>query len=100
MSKLFTPFQIGPYTLKHRVVMAPLTRMRTTGGAVPNALMAEYYAQRSTDGGLIISEATPVSPYDQAYAGAPNILNQAQVDGWRHVTAAVHAKGARIFLQL
>ena len=100
MSKLFTPFQIGPYTLKHRVVMAPLTRMRTTSGAVPNALMAEYYAQRSTDGGLIISEATPVSPYGQAYAGAPNILNQAQVDGWRQVTAAVHAKGARIFLQL
>lgn len=61
MSKLFSPIQVGPYALEHRVVMAPLTRMRTSAGDIPNALMAEYYAQRTTDGGLIVSEATPVS---------------------------------------
>ncbi len=100
MSKLFTPFKIGPYTLTHRVVMAPLTRMRTSAGDVPNDLMAEYYSQRTTDGGLLISEATPVSLYGQAYAGAPSILTREQVTGWRKITSAVHAKGGRIFLQL
>jgi N-ethylmaleimide reductase len=100
MNHLFSPFQIGPYALKHRVVLAPLTRMRTSAGDIPNDLMAEYYSQRTTDGGLLISEATPVSLYGQAYAGAPSILNQEQVNGWRKITAAVHAKGGRIFLQL
>ena len=100
MSKLFSPVQIGRYTLSHRVVMAPLTRMRSSAGDIPNALMAEYYSQRSTEGGLIVSEATPVSPYGMAYAGAPGIMNHEHVAGWRLVTAAVHAKGGRIFLQL
>jgi len=100
MKSLFSSIQIGPYTLKHRVVMAPLTRMRSSIGDIPNDLMAEYYSQRATDGGLIISEATPVSLYGRAYAGAPNILNQEQVDGWKKITSAVHAKGGRIFLQL
>lgn len=102
MSKqpLFTPTAIGPFTLEHRVVMAPLTRMRSSAGNVPNELMAEYYAQRSTRGGLIIAEATPVSPYGFGYAGSPGIFTQAQVDGWRQVVDAVHAKGGVIFLQL
>lgn len=100
MRTLFTPFQIGPYQLKHRVVMAPLTRMRTSAGEIPNQLMADYYAQRSTDGGLIVSEATTVSARGRAYAGAPGIMNQLQVDGWRKITDAVHAKGGRIFMQL
>lgn len=102
MSKqlLFTATSVGPFTLKHRVVMAPLTRMRSSEGNVPNELMAEYYAQRATPGGLIIAEATPVSPYGFGYAGAPGIFTQAQVDGWRKVVDAVHAKGGVIFLQL
>ena len=100
MSTLFSPVQVGPYALNHRVVMAPLTRMRSSAGDIPNALMAEYYAQRATDGGLIVSEATPVSLRGVAYAGAPGIMNEAQVAGWRLITAAVHAKGGRIFLQL
>jgi N-ethylmaleimide reductase len=100
MSTLFSPIQVGPYALAHRVVMAPLTRMRTSAGDIPNALMAEYYSQRATEGGLIVSEATPVSPHGVAYAGAPGIMNREQVAGWRLITAAVHARGGRIFLQL
>ena len=99
-SNLFTATLIGPYTLKHRVVMAPLTRMRSSPGDIPNDLMASYYSQRSTDGGLIVAEATPVSPRGYGYAGAPGIINEQQVAGWRKVTTAVHAKGGRIFLQL
>ncbi|AME28328.1 alkene reductase [Burkholderia sp. PAMC 26561] len=100
MNSLFSAAAIGPYSLKHRVVMAPLTRMRSSDGNVPNDLMAAYYAQRTTDGGLIVSEATPVSPRGYGYAKAPGIYTQAQVDGWRKVTDAVHAKGGLIFLQL
>jgi N-ethylmaleimide reductase len=97
---LFTSTSVGPFHLEHRVVMAPLTRMRASAGNVPNELMAQYYAQRTTPGGLIIAEATPVSPYGFGYAGAPGIFTQAQVDGWRKVVDAVHAKGGVIFLQL
>lgn len=97
---LFTGTRIGPYALKHRVVMAPLTRMRSDPGDIPNELMAEYYSQRSSDGGLIVAEATPVSLRGYGYAGAPGIITQEQVVGWRKITAAVHAKGGRIFLQL
>lgn len=97
---LFTPITMGPFKLEHRVVMAPLTRMRSSEGNVPNQLMAQYYAQRATQGGLIIAEATPVSPYGFGYAGSPGIFTQAQVDGWRQVVKAVHDKGGIIFLQL
>ena len=100
-SKLFTPVKIGPYEFTHRVVMAPLTRMRTIGSAgVPNELMAEYYGQRATQGGLIIAEATLVSANGQGYYGAPGIFNNDQVEGWKKVVNAVHEKGAKIFLQL
>ena len=71
MSKLFTPAQVGPYRLSHRVVMAPLTRMRSDPGDVPSDLMVEYYAQRASHGGLIVSEATPVSTRGNGYAGRP-----------------------------
>lgn len=97
---LFTPITMGPFALAHRVVMAPLTRMRSSEGNVPNDLMAEYYAQRTTQDGLIIAEATPVSPLGFGYAGSPGIFTQAQVDGWRKVVKAVHDKGGLIFLQL
>jgi N-ethylmaleimide reductase len=100
MSKLFTPAQVGPYRLSHRVVMAPLTRMRSDPGDVPSDLMVEYYAQRASEGGLIVSEATPVSIRGNGYAGAPGIYSDTQIAGWRSVTDAVHAKGSRIFQQL
>src|SRR5712671_2818977 len=100
MSKLFTPTHVGPYKLSHRVVMAPLTRMRSDPGDIPSDLMVEYYTQRASKGGLIISEATPVSTRGNGYAGAPGIYSDRQIAGWRRVTDAVHAKGGRIFLQL
>lgn len=99
-SSLFTPLQLGRYELAHRVVMAPLTRMRAAAGNVPNDLAPEYYGQRATHGGLIISEATQVTPYGQGYPNTPGIHSAEQVAGWRKVTEAVHQKGGRIFLQL
>lgn len=98
--KLMTPLQIGPHTLAHRVVMAPLTRMRAEAGAIPGALMAEYYAQRASKGGLIIGEATIAAPNGNGYLGAPGLYEDSQVAGWKKVTDAVHAKGGLIFLQL
>ena len=100
MSTLFVPTAVGPYSLSHRVVMAPLTRMRSDPGDIASDLMVEYYAQRASDGGLIISEATPVSIRGYGYAGAPGVYSDRQIDGWRRVTDAVHAKGGRIMLQL
>lgn len=100
MTKLFTPFRAGALDLGHRVVMAPLTRMRSSPGDLPNALMREYYTQRASAGGLIISEATPISRRGYGYAGAPGIYDDAQIDGWRTITAAVHAQGGKIVLQL
>ncbi len=100
MSTLFSPVKIGPYELAHRIVMAPLTRMRSDPGDIPSKLMVEYYSQRASKGGLIISEATPVSIRGYGYAGAPGIYSDSQIVGWRRVTDAVHAKGGRIFLQL
>lgn len=97
---LFTPTTVGPYDLQHRVVLAPLTRMRADLNNVPTDLMVEYYAQRATQGGLLIAEATAVSPLGIAYVDGPGIFNEAQAAGWERVTDAVHAKGARIFLQL
>ena len=100
MNTLFSPFQLGPRLLSHRVVMAPLTRMRAGPEEVPTPLMATYYAQRATAGGLLISEATPVSPRGFGYAHTPGIFTREQIAGWRLVTESVHARGGRIFLQL
>ena len=98
---LFSPLQVGPYRLKHRVVMAPLTRMRAERSSfVPRPLNAEYYGQRATPGGLLIAEATPVMMAGRGNPGVPGIYSQAQVEGWRVVVDAVHAKGGLIFLQL
>ncbi|HTH44338.1 MAG TPA: alkene reductase [Oxalicibacterium sp.] len=100
MSTLFDSLQVGDLTLPNRVIMAPLTRSRAVGeGRVPNALMAEYYAQRAS-AGLILSEATAVTPQGVGYANTPGIWSDQQVEGWKQVTAAVHAKGGKIFLQL
>ena len=99
MNPLFTPFTIGDLELPNRVVMAPLTRGRADEGSIPNEMMAEYYGQRA-GAGLIISEATHISPQGRGWVGAPGIHNDEQVRGWQRVTDAVHAKGGRIFLQL
>src|SRR5258708_3149142 len=100
MSSLFSSAKIGPYQFSHRVVMAPLTRMRSDPGDIPSDLMVEYYSQRASKSGLIISEATAVWIRGYGYAGAPGIYWDRQIEGWRRVTDAVHAKGGRIFLQL
>jgi N-ethylmaleimide reductase len=98
---LFSPLKVGPYQLGHRVAMAPLTRMRAEKpGLAPRPLNAKYYAQRTTPGGLIIAEASPVTATGFGSPGVPGIYTQAQVAGWRKVVDAVHAKGGVIFLQL
>jgi N-ethylmaleimide reductase len=98
---LFQPLRLGPYTLAHRVVMAPLTRMRaTTPGNVPNALNAQYYRQRATRGGLIITEASQIAPEGQGVPASPGIHSPEQVAGWRGVADAIHAEGGTVFLQL
>jgi N-ethylmaleimide reductase len=98
---LFTPVQLGPLSLKHRVVMAPLTRSRASQpGDIPNDLMAEYYGQRASDGGLLITEATSISPSARGWFGAPGLFSDQQVEGWKKVIAAVHAKGGYLFAQL
>jgi N-ethylmaleimide reductase len=100
MSKLFTPVRAGALSLSHRAVMAPLTRMRSDPGDRPSALMRDYYTQRTSEGGLIVSEATPISRQGYGYAGAPGIYDDAQIGGWRAITDAVHRKGGRIVMQL
>jgi 2,4-dienoyl-CoA reductase-like NADH-dependent reductase (Old Yellow Enzyme family) len=117
---LFTPFKLGAIQLEHRIVQAPLTRMRSTkeseGVTVPNDLNVEYYGQRATKGGLQLTEATDITKfvrrYDQCsgngidnrqaggYPGAPGIFTESQIAGWKKVTDAVHAKGGYIFCQI
>jgi 2,4-dienoyl-CoA reductase-like NADH-dependent reductase (Old Yellow Enzyme family) len=99
MPTLFDPLQIGELTLSNRIIMAPLTRQRAGDIRVPNALMAKYYAERAS-AGLIISEATSVTPQGVGYAATPGIWSQEQVEGWKLVTSAVHTAGGKIFLQL
>src|SRR5271156_4726917 len=99
--KLFSPVQIGPITLQHRVVMAPLTRSRSEQpGDVPGPLMLEYYTQRASEGGLIISEATTIAIAGRGWQGAPGLYSDAQVAGWKKIVDVVHAKGGFIFSQL
>jgi N-ethylmaleimide reductase len=96
---LLTPVDLGALHLKNRVVLAPLTRSRAGAGNVPTELMAEYYTQRAT-GGLLISEATQVVPEGQGYPTTPGIHSDAQIEGWRRITDAVHAAGSKMVLQL
>jgi 2,4-dienoyl-CoA reductase-like NADH-dependent reductase (Old Yellow Enzyme family) len=100
MPGLLDPLTVGDLRLPNRVIMSPLTRARATGaGRVPNALMAEYYAQRAS-AGLIISEATSVTPMGVGYADTPGVWSPEQAEGWKLTTKAVHAAGGRILLQL
>ena len=100
MANLFDPITIGELQLKNRIIMAPLTRARAGGGGrAPNALMAEYYAQRAS-AGMILTEATSVTPQGVGYNDTPGIWSDAQVAGWKLVTEAVHAAGGKIVMQL
>jgi 2,4-dienoyl-CoA reductase-like NADH-dependent reductase (Old Yellow Enzyme family) len=99
MPSLFDPLKLGAYEVKNRIIMAPLTRSRAGSVRVPNAMMAEYYRQRAS-AGLIISEATAVTPMGVGYADTPGIWSDEQVAGWRLVTDAVHREGGLMFLQL
>lgn len=99
MTQLFTPLTIGDLVLPNRVIMAPLTRCRAGIGRVPTPLMAEYYSQRAGVG-LILSEATAVTPMGCGYPDTPGLWSEPQVEGWKAVTQAVHAAGGRIFAQL
>jgi len=98
-SALLQPFQLRDLALRNRVVMAPLTRSRAGANRLPNAVMAEYYAQRSS-AGLIISEATTISEQANGWLESPGIYTDAMMEGWRLTTDAVHARGGCIFLQL
>jgi N-ethylmaleimide reductase len=96
---LLAPVTLGPHTLKNRIVLPPLTRQRAGRGDVPTSLMAQYYSQRA-GAGFMITEGAQIEPRGQGYAWTPGIYSQAQIDGWRKVTEAVHAEGGVIFAQL
>jgi len=97
--KLLSPLQLGAIEMPNRVLMAPLTRVRADENHVPTDIMAKHYADRAT-AGLIIAEATAVSESSSAFGNEPGIFNDAQIEGWKRVTDAVHEKGGRIFLQI
>ena len=97
--KLIEPYTLGGLQLQNRVAMAPMTRARAGEARTPNALMAEYYSQRSS-AGLIITEATTISVQANGWVQSPGIYTDAMTDGWRQVVDAVHAQGGKIFLQL
>ena len=100
MPSLFDSLILGDLRLPNRILMAPLTRNRSSGsGRAPNALMRDYYVQRAS-AGAIITEATSVTPMGVGYPHTPGIWSQAQIDGWREITEAVHAAGGRILMQL
>jgi N-ethylmaleimide reductase len=96
---LFDSFRLGDATLANRVVMAPLTRNRAAAGAVPGPFAQEYYAQRAS-AGLIVTEGSPISQVGQGYQDTPGIYTDAQVEGWKKITEAVHAKGGHIYIQI
>jgi 2,4-dienoyl-CoA reductase-like NADH-dependent reductase (Old Yellow Enzyme family) len=99
MATLFDPLKVGDLTLPNRIIMAPLTRTRAIDRRIPNALMRDYYAQRAS-AGLILSEATSVTPMGVGYPDTPGIWSQEQIAGWSAITSAVHASGGKIVLQL
>ena len=99
MPTLFDPIRLGDLDCPNRIIMSPLTRSRAGSERIPNALMAEYYVQRAS-AGLILSEATSVTPMGVGYADTPGVWSEEQTAGWRRITDAVHAAGGRMFLQL
>lgn len=99
MTNLFSPIKLGNTQLKNRIIMAPLTRARASEGRVPNELMLEYYTQRA-GAGMILTEATAITPSAVGYADTPGIWSQEQVAGWKKITQAVQDKGSKIYMQL
>jgi N-ethylmaleimide reductase len=100
-AKLFTSIKLGAYDLSHRVVLAPMTRLRTIQpGDIPSPMMADFYGQRASPGGLAIIEGVSISIPARSYLGAASFFDDSQVDGWKTIAAAVHAKGGRVFMQL
>jgi 2,4-dienoyl-CoA reductase-like NADH-dependent reductase (Old Yellow Enzyme family) len=97
---IMSPIDIGKLTLQHRVVMAPLTRLRSTIEGVPTDLQVQYYEQRASQGGLILTECAAISPTALGYPQGPGIFSNAQIAGWKKVTDAVHQKGGYIYIQL
>ncbi|CAA2959997.1 12-oxophytodienoate reductase 3 [Olea europaea subsp. europaea] len=96
---LFSPYKMGKFDLSHRVVLAPMTRCRALNN-IPGPALVEYYAQRSTNGGFLITEGTMISPTAAGFPRVPGIFNKEQIEAWKKVVNAVHAKGAIIFCQL
>ncbi|CAL0330284.1 unnamed protein product [Lupinus luteus] len=96
---LFSPYKMGKFNLSHRIVLAPMTRCRALNG-IPNAGLGDYYAQRSTQGGFLISEGTTISPTAAGFPHVPGIYSEEQVEAWRNVVDVVHAKGSLFFCQL
>lgn len=98
---LATPFALPAHTLSHRVVLAPMTRMRAADNGTPDTtLMAEYYAQRATKGGLMISEGVVVGPRGKGFPNTPGLWNEEQVDAWKGITNAVRRRGGVFFAQI
>jgi N-ethylmaleimide reductase len=101
MAHLFTARKVGAYTLSHRVVLAPMTRLRTIQpGDIPSPMMADFYGQRASKGGLEIVEGVSVSVVARSYLGAASFYHDGQMNGWKAIANAVHAKGGRVFMQL
>lgn len=101
LKKIFTPFKLGPYTLKNRFAMAALTRCRCDPNtAIPNDLHKQYYTERSENAGFVLTECTAISQRGNAFPGAPGIYNEEQVEGWKKVTESVHSVNGRIYLQI
>src|SRR5215470_17605812 len=99
MTTLFDPLKVGVMELDNRIIMAPMTRSRANDEGLQPAYAADYYRQRAS-AGLIITEATNISPMAKGYVRTPGIYTNAQIDSWRNVTHAVHARGGKIFMQL
>jgi N-ethylmaleimide reductase len=101
MANLFTPTSVGAYPLSHRVVLAPMTRLRTLQpGDIPSPMMADFYGQRASEGWLEIIEGVSISVTARSYLGAASFYHDGQVEGWKAIANAVHAKGGRVFMQL
>ena len=101
MAKLFTSAKVGAFDLDHRVVLAPMTRLRTIQpNDIPSPMMADFYGQRASKDGLVIIEAASISAQARSYLGAASIFHDGQDAGWKAIADAVHAKGGRAFLQL
>jgi N-ethylmaleimide reductase len=101
LAKLYTPTTVGAYDLSHRVVLAPMTRLRTIQpGDIPSPMMADFYGQRASEGGLEIIEGVSISVSARSYLGTASFFHDGQVAGWQAIADAVHAKGGRVFMQL